>query len=285
MKLISRRSILMAAGLSAAALALSACGSSSTAASPASSGAGADADASTQEITALEDLKGKTVGVQLGTTGDIYMSDEVGGDLDIAGVEQYNKAADAVQALLSNKIDAVCIDDQVAKKFAEANADTLTILDTAYAVEDYAACISKENTELTAQFNEAIAALKTDGTLDAILDKYINKTEGAAGYVSSVTDYPNGTLTMATNAAFEPYEYVESGEVIGIDAEFAKAICDKLGYDLVIEDMEFDSIIPAVQSGKADFGIAGMTVTEERLQNIDFTDSYCTGVQSIIVRK
>jgi polar amino acid transport system substrate-binding protein len=70
-----------------------------------------------------------------------------------------------------------------------------------------------------------------------------------------------------------------------VDADFAKAICDKLGYDLVIEDMEFDAIIPAVQSGKADFGMAGMTVTEERLQNIDFTDSYCTGVQSIIVLK
>lgn len=284
MKKISRRSVLIAAGLSAAALALTAC-SGSTAASTASSGTVASSAASAPEIAALEDLKGKTVGVQLGTTGDIYMSDEVGGDLDIAGVEQYNKAADAVQALLSNKIDAVCIDDQVAKKFVEANADALTILDTAYAVEDYAACVSKDNTALTEQFNAAIAELKADGTLDAILDKYINKTEGAAGYVSAVTDYPNGTLTMATNAAFEPYEYVESGEIIGIDAEFAKAICDKLGCGLVIEDMEFDSIIPAVQSGKADFGMAGMTVTEERLQNIDFSDSYCTGVQSIIVRK
>lgn len=291
MKKISRRSVLIAASLSAAALVLTACGSSSasTAASTAGSDAASSAASSTQTINTLEDLADMTVGVQLGTTGDIFMSGEVkgvdGAELQLAGVEQYNKAADAVQALLSNKIDAVCIDDQVAKKFVEANPDTLTILDTAYAVEDYAACIDKENAALTEQFNTAIAELKTDGTLDAILDKYINKTEGAEGYVSTVTEYPNGTLTMATNAAFEPYEYIENGSVIGIDAEFAKAICDKLGYDLVIEDMEFDSIIPAVQSGKADFGMAGMTVTEERLQNIDFTDSYCTGVQSIIVRK
>jgi polar amino acid transport system substrate-binding protein len=90
---------------------------------------------------------------------------------------------------------------------------------------------------------------------------------------------------MATNAAFEPYEYYSNNEIVGIDAEMAKAICDKLGYDLVIEDMEFDSIITAVQSGKADFGAAGMTVTEERLQNIDFTDSYTTATQVIIVRK
>ena len=72
---------------------------------------------------------------------------------------------------------------------------------------------------------------------------------------------------------------------MGIDAEFAKAICDILGYELVIEDMEFDSIITAVQSGKADFGAAGMTVTEDRLRNVNFTDSYCTGIQSVIVLK
>ena len=90
---------------------------------------------------------------------------------------------------------------------------------------------------------------------------------------------------MATNAAFEPYEYYSNNEIVGIDADIAKAICDKLGYELVIEDMEFDSIITAVQSGKADFGAAGMTVTEDRLKNIDFTDTYTTATQVIIVRK
>ncbi len=93
----------------------------------------------------------------------------------------------------------------------------------------------------------------------------------------------NGELHMATNAAFEPYEYKEGGEVVGIDAELAQAICDKLGYKLVIDDMEFDAIITAVSSGKADFGMAGMTVTEERKKSVDFTDPYTTAIQSIIV--
>ena len=293
MKKISRRSFLVAAGISAA-LALTACSStsSSTAASAASSAAStADsaASASTQAIQSLDDLAGKTVGVQLGTTGDLLMSEEVGeGDdkLGLAGVEQYNKGADAVQALLTNKIDAVCIDDQVAKKFVEANPDKLTTLDTAFAEESYAIAVSKDNPDLTEALNGAIAELTADGTLDAILDKYIAKTEGAEGYTTPEgTEYPNGTLVMATNAAFEPYEYVENGEVIGIDPEFAKALCDKLGYELQIEDMEFDSIIAAVNSGKADFGMAGMTVTPERQQEIDFTDTYCTAAQSIIVLK
>ncbi len=294
MNKITRRSFLAAAGLSAA-LVLTACSStsSSTAASASSTASSAasaaGSEASTQAIQALEDLNGKTVGVQLGTTGDLLMSEEVGegeDKLGIAGVEQYNKAADAVQALLTNKIDAVCIDDQVAKNFVAANPDELTTLDTAFAEESYAIAVSKDNPDLTEQLNGAIAELKEDGTLDAILDKYIAKVEGAEGYVSPEgTEYPNGTLVMATNATFDPYEYIENGEIVGIDAEFAKALCDKLGYDLHIEDMEFDSIIAAVNSGKADFGMAGMTVTPERQEQIDFTDTYCTAAQSIIVLK
>ncbi len=294
MNKITRRSFLAAAGLSAA-LVLTACSStsSSTAASASSTASSAasaaGSEASTQAIQALEDLAGKTVGVQLGTTGDLLMSEEVGegeDKLGIAGVEQYNKAADAVQALLTNKIDAVCIDDQVAKNFVAANPDELTMLDTAFAEESYAIAVSKDNPDLTEALNGAIAELKEDGTLDAILDKYIAKVEGAEGYVSPEgTEYPNGTLVMATNATFDPYEYIENGEIVGIDAEFAKALCDKLGYDLHIEDMEFDSIIAAVNSGKADFGMAGMTVTPERQEQIDFTDTYCTAAQSIIVLK
>lgn len=93
------------------------------------------------------------------------------------------------------------------------------------------------------------------------------------------------TLTMCTHASFPPYEYVEGDQVVGIDADIAAAICAELGYDLEILDIEFDAIIPAVVSGKADFGMAGMTVTEERLQNAAFSLSYATGIQSIIVKE
>lgn len=93
------------------------------------------------------------------------------------------------------------------------------------------------------------------------------------------------TLVMATNAEFPPYEYYEGDKVVGIDAEIAKAIADDLGYELVIEDMAFDSIIAAVQSGKADMGAAGMTVSEDRLKSINFTDSYAQASQVIIVKE
>ena len=99
----------------------------------------------------------------------------------------------------------------------------------------------------------------------------------------------DSTLIMATNAAFPPYEFYEGeegvGKIVGIDAEIATLIAQKLGMTLEIMDIEFDSIITAVQTGKADMGMAGMTVTEDRKQNVNFSASYATGVQVVIVRE
>ena len=92
-------------------------------------------------------------------------------------------------------------------------------------------------------------------------------------------------LTMATNAEFPPYEFMENNEIVGIDAEIAKAIADKLGYELVIENVDFDSLIPGVQTEKYDFVMAGMTVTDERLEQVNFSQTYAKGVQSIIVKE
>ena len=94
-----------------------------------------------------------------------------------------------------------------------------------------------------------------------------------------------GTLTMATNAEFPPYEYKDGETIIGIDAEVAKLIADKLGLKLEIADVDFDSIIPGVQTGKYDMGMAGMTVTDERKQKVNFSDSYAKGIQVIIVKE
>lgn len=236
-------------------------------------------------IESIDDLEGKIIGVQLGTTGDIYASDYEG---DEAGttVERYNKGNDAVMALKQGKIDCVIIDEQPAKAFVEKN-DDLEILDEDFALEEYAIAVAKDNAELTESINAVLAELKEDGTIDSIISNYIgDDTKGKSPYESPEdVDRSNGTLIMATNAAFEPYEYYVEEKVVGIDVDLAQAIADKLGMELEVEDMEFDSIITAVQSGKADIGVAGMTVTEDRLKNIDFTDTYTTAKQVIIVKK
>ena len=99
-------------------------------------------------------------------------------------------------------------------------------------------------------------------------------------------DTEEKTLKMATNAYFQPYEYYDANnKIVGIDAEIAEAICDYLGYKLEIVDMEFDSIITSIQEGSCDFGMAGMTVSPDRLVDVDFTSSYATGVQVVIVKE
>lgn len=108
-------------------------------------------------------------------------------------------------------------------------------------------------------------------------------TPAASG--SSAAPTAGGKLIMATNAEFPPYEYKEGDAFAGIDVEIAGAIAAKLGLELEINDVEFGSIIGGVQSGKYDIGMAGMTVTDERLESVNFSTSYATGIQSIIVKE
>lgn len=118
-----------------------------------------------------------------------------------------------------------------------------------------------------------------DTTLDTKAD--------TAAQTEAETDAKTETnvIKMATNAYFKPYEYYEGDKIIGIDAEIAEKIAEKLGMTLEIVDMDFNSILTAVNEGSADFGMAGMTVTEVRLKEVDFTVSYANGVQSVIVKE
>ena len=242
----------------ACVVSMAACGGSS---SDDSSKETTGKEETTEETAAIEsrdDLEGKKIGVQQGTTGDLAVTDEFGDE----SVERYNKGFEAVQALTQGKIDAVVIDDLPAQEFVK-QSEGLKILDGAYSEEEYALCFEKENQELCDQFNDVIQELKDDGTFEQIANSYIGDSAGENYYESPEdVDRSNGTLVMATNAEFPPYEYYEGEDIVGLDADFAQAIADKLGMDLKIEDMAFDSIIPAVTSGKADFGAAGMTVTE-----------------------
>ena len=116
-----------------------------------------------------------------------------------------------------------------------------------------------------------------------------NEKEDVIGGADDKTDIvvddnkDKATLKMATNAYFQPYEYYQDGVIVGIDAEIAAAIAEYLDMELVIEDMQFDTIITAVKGGSVDFGMAGMTITDERKEEVNFTASYATGVQVVIV--
>ena len=228
-------------------------------------------------VFSADDIPGKTIGVQLGTTGDIvYASDyETDGETK---VERFTKTNDAVQALKQGKLDCIILDEQPAKYYVEANEDLQVI----------AGSVAKENTELLDKINEALATLKENGTLANIIANYIGEDDvkGTMPYVSSNTDYSNGKLVMVTEATFPPYEYYEGGEgkIVGIDIDMAQAIADLLKMELEGQDIAFDSIVTSVQTGKADIGVAGLTVDEDRLQYVNFSEPYTTSEQVIIVR-
>ena len=153
---------------------------------------------------------------------------------------------------------------------------SLAILMAAMMAVTAAGCGSKQEETTAAQTTEAV---ETGDTTAAPEDA---ETEAEAeGEETAAT---GGVLTMGTNAEFPPYEYYEGGDIVGIDVEIMAAVAKEMGMELQVEDMAFDSIIPAISSGKVDVGAAGMTVTEERQASVDFTNTYAKASQMIIVK-
>ena len=123
-----------------------------------------------------------------------------------------------------------------------------------------------------------------DAAADANQDAAADANQDAAADAQQPAETTGGTLRMGTNATFPPYESVDdNNNVVGIDADIAAAVAEKLGMQLEITNMEFDSLIPALNADQIDIIFAGMTITEERKESVDFSDSYATGIQSIIV--
>lgn len=145
-----------------------------------------------------------------------------------------------------------------------------------------AVCMTAALTACGGSTKETTAAATEAATTAA--EAAENNAETEAAEAAEATE-SKGTLVMATNAEFPPYEYHDGGEIVGIDVEIARAIATEMGMDFEVEDIAFDSIIPEVTSGKADFGAAGITITEDRKQSVDFSEPYATATQVVIVQE
>lgn len=233
-------------------------------------------------IGGVKDLAGLKIGVQEGTTGDIYASDPE--KIPDAKVSRYKKAVDAAVDLKNGKVDAVVLDEQPAKRIVQNNSD-LMILDESLTKENYAIAVRKGDTELLNSVNATLRRIREDGSFQKFLDAYIPESgEPTELPDRAATNYAD-TIVMGTNAEFEPYEYRDGDKIVGFDIEIANEIAADLHKNLKIEDMNFDSLINALVSGKIDMILAGMTVTDERKQNVDFSETYVTSTQVIIIRK
>ena len=159
---------------------------------------------------------------------------------------------------------------------------TAKVIDVNLTDEEYAFGVDKNQPELLEKTNEFINQIMSDGTFDAICDKYFGDGEPTAVKSASL-DTSKDQLVVATNAAFEPFEYVKGDSYYGVDMEIAKALADYLGVELVIQDMDFDAVCLSVGQHKCDIAMAGLTVKPEREEYVTFTNSYYYASQKLVV--
>ena len=148
--------------------------------------------------------------------------------------------------------------------------------------EEYAFGVDKTQPELLTQVNDFIAQIKKDGTLEEICDRYFGDGEPVA-VTSAELDSSKDQLVVATNAAFEPFEYTKGDKYYGIDMEIAALLAESMNKELVIQNMDFDAVCLSVGQQKCDIAMAGLTINEEREEYVTFTDSYYAASQKLVV--
>ncbi|MEG1594396.1 MAG: transporter substrate-binding domain-containing protein [Oscillibacter sp.] len=261
-------------------MSLAACGEKTE---PAADPAAPAAPSAASAWTSAADLEGKKIAVQEGTTGDALVS-----EITSAEISRFKAVTACGMELLNGRVDCVVVDSLPAQKLVDVNPDKLMLLDFAASEgkEAYAIGVQKNDAgaALAAEFNAAMKSLKDDGTFDLLVQKHISGEDVTLPELPAYTS--KGTLIMGTNAEFEPFEYVgDDGEYAGFDIDFAKFLCATMGYDLQIENMDFDALPAALQSGKVNFLAAGLSITEEKLLAMNFTDEYYEATQAIVVLK
>ena len=185
-------------------------------------------------------------------------------------------------ALMAVAVFAGCSKDDN-KPASTAKEEKVKVIDIDLSDEVYALGVNKEDAELLAKTNEFIDKILKDGTLDEICTHYFGNGE-PVGVTSAVEDPSKDQLVVATNAEFEPFEFKKGDQFYGIDMEVVKALADSLGKELVIKDMKFDAVVLSVQQGKADIAAAGLTVTDDRAAQVNFSNSYYAASQRVVVK-
>ncbi|MFR9190769.1 MAG: transporter substrate-binding domain-containing protein [Anaerotruncus massiliensis (ex Togo et al. 2019)] len=204
-------------------------------------------------INSVEDLNGKKIGVQAGTTGEIYVQENV----TDAQLGSYKSGMDAALDLKNGKIDAVMLDELPAKSIVAQN-DDLTIIDFNLEPEEYAIAVKKGNTELLDAINATIARMQADGSYEALVNAFMPAEGEAAIKVPETIETSGDVIKMGTNAAFKPFEYAGTSEIVGFDISMAQNVAKDMGRKLQVEDMAFDSLLSALDTGTIDFVAAGI---------------------------
>ena len=238
------------------------------------------------KLAGPEDLKQVQIAVQRGTVGET-LAQELLGDKAQNQLLSFELYPQAIEALKQHKVQAIIMDEKPAQAYLSSNKDSLMILPEPIQEESYAIGIKKGNSELKQAVDKALKELKSNGELEKIFAKYEGKeqTELAAFKASDIDLNPEGkkgSLIVGLKPDFPPYEYLDSqGGYLGIDVELSAALAKALDYKLEFRNMAFDALPAALNAGQVDLICSGLTVTEERLKNMDFSEVYYEGAKQV----
>jgi ABC-type amino acid transport substrate-binding protein len=243
------------------------------------------------EISSLEDLSGQQIGVQSATTGEDYANENAPEDAEIVSFEN---PGDLFTALQAGQVDAVLQDLPVNAEFARTN-EGFEVVEEFETGEQYGFAVAEEGSdELLEGINTALGNLRDGDFYDALFDKYFSTEETGEelpeveegvveGEFSTVNE---GTLTVCSDIPYAPFEFEEGGEFTGFDIELMEAIATQLGLEMEVNAIGFDPIQSgtALEAGQCDVAASAMTITEEREENLDFSDPYYDANQSLLVQ-
>jgi polar amino acid transport system substrate-binding protein len=247
-------------------------------------GCGDDDDDGGSEISSVDDLSGKIVGAQDATTGETYAQEET----EAAEVRGFPEGPDAVSALKTGQVDAVIIDQPVAKDAVEEGG--VEIVEQIETNELYGFPMAKENTGLQDAVNGALTEMKEDGTLADLYQQYFaieppaSVTDVTGGDVNATPELiEDGQLLVGTDTPFPPFEIGQPPDISGFDIEVVRAIAERLGLEVTFQDTSFDTLFRDTASGQFDLGAAASTITPEREKTVTFSNPYYEAQQALVV--
>lgn len=226
-----------------------------------------------------DDLPNKRVGVPFDTSAYCYLEDyeEIG-----CVVEGYSSVSAVIDDVASGRLDCAIMNRELAEDEVSAFSK-VKILEEAVISENLAIITAFESASLLSVIDSTLGTLIENGTIEDIIDNYINGKEFI--YTSPEDIQYSGSIKLAVNAIGKPFAYYENGEISGMDIDIARAICDTMGVELQIVDAEGDDLYEFIRSGRADFALGCLSQNEETEELVGFTQSYYTCEQVIIVRK
>ncbi len=233
-----------------------------------------------EKITDISQLKNKRICVLTGSAGDIAARKT----FPVAKFMDMISASDAALAVKTHKADAFIHNINVLENIVEKEPE-LIILDQPVSKVEIAIAFQKGNDKLLSEINGVLNQLKNDGTLESMKQKWIDVKYQTVPPLPVIKQKTDGVLKMGTCAKAEPQSFIYNNIITGYDIELALRLGEKLGKRIEIIDMNFESLIPALQSGKIDFALSNFNVTEERKKFVNFSQSYINNDISVLIRK